>query len=381
MRLPWNKKYLEITFHIVVTVFLLCMVGVFLFQLSEAKNVILQAVKRFLGIFSPLFFGLFFAVIVDPFVTSVQKRYENYQGKTYEMRKFSTAVVYGILFGVLGLIGTVVGRSLNGADFQALAQQILIYIEKMGDLLVLMNVKLAQWGILQNMENILLTWTDNMMLFVEESFLKIGQALPNIGTSFLDIFLGIVISIYFSIEKESFLRLCRKFSEGFLGEKKTKILAKMCGNVNDILIGYLGGQLIDASIMAVLFSVTFFIIGLPYGILLGVISGFSNIVPYFGGIVAFFLAIISAVLSGDPTKIVISTICIILLQQIDGLFIVPRVMGRKVELHPVMVILSLAVFGELFGFVGLLLAVPLGAFTKMIFLWGYERVERKRESL
>ncbi|MBQ2879563.1 MAG: AI-2E family transporter, partial [Anaerotignum sp.] len=137
--------------------------------------------------------------------------------------------------------------------------------------------------------------------------------------------------------------------------------------------GYLSGQVLDAAIMSALFSIAFLIVRLPHGILLGLVSGFSNIIPYFGAVTAFVLAVMAGLFSGTPIKAVYASVFILLLQQIDSLYIVPKVVGKRLELHPVLVLLSLAVFGRMFGFWGLVFAVPLGALFKMLLLWLYDR--------
>ena len=139
--------------------------------------------------------------------------------------------------------------------------------------------------------------------------------------------------------------------------------------MNRIIIGYLGGQLTDALIMGTLFAIVFTFLKIPYGMLIGIVSGLSNLIPYFGAVTAFILAILSGLLSGEPVRALYAAIAIVILQQIDSIFIVPKVVGAKVELHPILVLLSLAVFGQIFGFWGLLVAVPLGAFMQSAFLW------------
>ena len=143
--------------------------------------------------------------------------------------------------------------------------------------------------------------------------------------------------------------------------------------VYSVFAGYLSGQIVDAAIMAVLFSGAFLVVGLPHAVFLGLLSGFSNLIPYFGAITAFILAVFSGLLSGSPVKALYASVLILLLQQVDSLFIVPKAVGKKVELHPVLVLLSLAVFGRWFGFWGLLFAVSLGALCKKFLFWLYER--------
>ena len=140
----------------------------------------------------------------------------------------------------------------------------------------------------------------------------------------------------------------------FLGEKMAKRIGGVLGEIYRVFMGYLGGQMLDATIMGTLFAVAFYFIGIPYGILIGLVSGFSNLIPYFGAIVAFLLAVLSGLLSEEPIRALYAAIAILVLQQIDSVWIVPKVVGKKVELHPVMVLLSLAIFGGFFGFCQLL---------------------------
>lgn len=373
MKLPWNKNYLIISFHIIVTIITLCVLTGLIFQITEAKNVVLSTIHNFFIIFSPLFFGIFFSVLLDPITKLFQKHISLRVQKQSTARKIATLFTLLTTLSVLSFLIFFASKSVGGVNLQLIQQQLSAYISKLGDFLVLINIKLAQWGLLHNMEDILSAWTVGTIKFMEDSIFKIGSTLPNIGNRFLDIFLGFVISIYILLEKSTILQLCNDISLTFFGENKTSNLKIFFSTIHNIFIGYLGGQFIDAIIMAILFSITFLIIGLPYGVVLGIFSGFSNIIPYFGSIVAFFLSISSAFLTGDTSKILYAIVSILVLQQIDSIFIVPRVVGKKVELHPIIVILSLTVFGRLFGFIGLLLAVPLGAFTKTVFMWLYNR--------
>lgn len=383
MRLPWNKKYLEIAFHVVLTVGILAVLGAGLFKLSDAKNVILETIRGFLMVFSPLLLSIFFAVLLEPITSFFQQTYEKKQSalqrSRVKNRKVGTTAAYLSVLGVLLIGGGWAAKSLGTADLGALANQLSAYVEKMGDLLVLLNVKLAQWGILQNVEGILSAWTDAATFWVQEKILSLGGALPQIGGSLIDIVVGLTAAFYFLMEKKRILLYCRETSLLLFGKKSTGNIRRVVAEVNHVFMGYLGGQLTDAAIMAALFSGAFTVVGLPYGVVLGLISGFSNLIPYFGAIMAFVLAVLSGLLSGEPMRALYASILILILQQIDSMFIVPKVVGKKVELHPVLVLLSLAIFGRIFGFFGLLIAVPLGALLKSLFFWFCRRKSERAE--
>lgn len=377
MRLPWNKKYMEISFHVILTVLLLVGMIVLLLRLSAAKNVILQTAGAFLAVFAPVFWAFFFTLLLEPLTTFWQRFYEKHCSLHHRSRirnrKAGTTLAYLSIGLGLFLVGSFLARKIGHTNLPALTEQISGYIRQAGDMLVLLNLKLAEMGILQNVEGILSAWTEQITLWMQERVLHLANVIPDIGGSLLDILLGAVAAFYFLMEKEKMRRICGELSTVLFGQKMTKWAKSIFHEGYTVFSGYLSGQLLDASIMAVLFSATFAIVGLPHGILIGLVSGFSNLIPYFGAVMAFILAVFAGLLSGNPMKAVYASILILLLQQVDSIFIVPKAVGHRLELHPVLVLLSLAVFGRMFGFWGLLFAVPLGALCKNFVLWCYRR--------
>ena len=187
--------------------------------------------------------------------------------------------------------------------------------------------------------------------------------------------IGLTAAFYFLVEKERILYYGRDIIKTFLPKYSEGILDSL-SEANRIFSGYIGGQLTDAIVMATLISLAFLIIGIDYPFIIGVISGFSNLIPYVGAIVAFFLAVSVALLGGSPIKAMYAAIVILLLQQLDSAVIVPKIVGNKVELHPVLVILSLSVFGSIFGIWGMVFAVPVTAIIKIILY----RIYRKQKN-
>ncbi|MDR2649195.1 MAG: AI-2E family transporter, partial [Clostridiales bacterium] len=153
---------------------------------------------------------------------------------------------------------------------------------------------------------------------------------------------------------------------------------RVVGDMHSVFSGYIRGQLTDALIMAVLISVLLSVIGVDFAIVIGIFTGFSNIIPYFGAIIGFLLSVIVALISGEPIKALYAAIGVLVLQQIDAVFINPKVVGKNVELSPLLVILALSAGGTLFGMPGMILAVPVCAIAKM-FLTRY--IEYRREQI
>lgn len=385
MRLPWNRKYLEIGFHVILTAGVLVLLGAVVFHLSAAKNVILETARHVLAVFAPFFWSVGIAVVLEPLTAFWQRVYEKQLSDKQKMRvknrRVGTGITYLLVFGVIAVLLYGIVHGLGTADLESLAEQAGDFTRQAGDWLVLFQLKLAEYGLLQNAEGILTTAVTEISTAIENGVLRAASILPEAGGQILNAAIGFAAAFYFLSEKENVQFFLRQVGNVFLGQRRTGEIAGFFTEVYQVVIGYLCGQLLDAAIMGALFAVTFWFIGIPYGVIIGIFSGFSNLIPYFGAAVAFLLAVLSGLFSTDPMRAVYAAIAILLLQQLDSAVIVPRVVGSRVELHPVLVLLSLAVFGGFFGFWGLLFAVPLGALLKNFFFRLYEEKATKQREI
>lgn len=385
MRLPWNRKYLEIGFHVILTAGVLVLLGAVVFHLSAAKNVILETARHVLAVFAPFFWSVGIAVVLEPLTAFWQRVYEKQLSDKQKMRvknrRVGTGITYLLVFGVIAVLLYGIVHGLGTADLESLAEQAGDFTRQAGDWLVLFQLKLAECGLLQNAEGILTTAVTEISTAIENGVLRAASILPEAGGQILNAAIGFAAAFYFLSEKENVQFFLRQVGNVFLGQRRTGKIAGFFTEVYQVVIGYLCGQLLDAAIMGALFAVTFWFIGIPYGVIIGIFSGFSNLIPYFGAAVAFLLAVLSGLFSTDPMRAVYAAIVILLLQQLDSAVIVPRVVGSRVELHPVLVLLSLAVFGGFFGFWGLLFAVPLGALLKNFFFRLYEEKATKQREI
>jgi predicted PurR-regulated permease PerM len=152
-------------------------------------------------------------------------------------------------------------------------------------------------------------------------------------------------------------------------EQESRIIAQ---KVSQVLGGYLRGQLIISASTAVIVSLGLAILGVPYALVLGLLAGILNVIPYIGPLIAEVTAAIVAVFV-SPVLALGAVAVIMAAQQLTDYFIQPRVMSEQVDLHPVLVIFSLLAGGTLFGFPGLLLAIPVAAIAKGLFVYYFEK--------
>ena len=136
-------------------------------------------------------------------------------------------------------------------------------------------------------------------------------------------------------------------------------------DIHQVVLRFIQGQIIIAIIISIIETLGLILIGMPYAPLLGFIGGVSNIIPYFGPYIGAVPALAVA-LTMSPWMALWTAIVFLVVQQVDNIYLSPRIMEGKLGLHPVTTILAVIVGGKLFGMLGLLFSVPLVAMLKIL---------------
>ena len=147
-------------------------------------------------------------------------------------------------------------------------------------------------------------------------------------------------------------------------------------NADRVFSGYIRGQSLDALLIGVMVSLALLIAGIPYAVVIGILTGVGNLVPYVGPVVGFGSLIIVCLAEGSVTHMLIGAAILAAVMFIDGNIINPRMLSSNVHVHPVLVIVALLAGGKVGGVVGMLVAVPVAALLKLQF----EKYVEKRRS-
>jgi predicted PurR-regulated permease PerM len=173
--------------------------------------------------------------------------------------------------------------------------------------------------------------------------------------------LGLVIGFYL-------LKGLPRIKEGtlrLLSEPHQTDAREITDRVTTVVGGFIRGQLIIAVIVGVLIGLGMWIAGVPFPGVIGLIGGVFNVIPYFGPIVAGFVAAVAAIFV-DPILAVWAILVVVVVNQLESVFLSPRIMSQQVDVHPVVVILAVVAGASLFGIIGMLLAVPAAAAAKAV---------------
>ena len=172
-----------------------------------------------------------------------------------------------------------------------------------------------------------------------------------------NLIIGIIISVYLLAMKEQSLARCCKLLYGVLSERAANLVMRGTRRTDEIFSGFVRGKLLDSLIIGILCFIGGSILNLPYTPLVSVVVGVTNIIPVFG---PFIGAVPTAliILLDSPMKCLIYVIFILVLQQIDGNIIGPKILGSSTGINGFWIMFAILLGGGLFGFIGMLLGVP-----------------------
>ncbi len=199
-------------------------------------------------------------------------------------------------------------------------------------------------------------------------------------TSFIfKLILAVTISIYLLYDKESLILTFKKILQAFLNKKDAERLISVGKRTNDIFSRYFVGKILGAALVGSICFIVLFILHVPYPFLISLIVGILNLIPYFGTILGIIPAVLITLFI-DPMKALWVFIFLMILGQIDGMVISPKILGDKTGISPILIMVAITIGGALYGVVGMFVAVPITAVLKSFFLeYINKRLESKKE--
>ena len=368
-RFNWDKRYLYwgVTAFCVIAAALL-----FYFAVSKV-SVIGNSFSRLVQILAPFIWGLVISYLLTPLMTSIEKHlFFPLSKKIYKNSKKNTgkgfargmsvllseivlvlilvALVYLILPQMLSSIQTLIQNSGIYMDnlsawLDGLFKNYPLLDQYVGDMLESININLGNW-----LQTTLLPRLGNVVTSVTSGVYGVAKSIYNL-------IIGIIVSIYLLNDKEGFLAAVKRMSYSVFSVETVERIRIGLNFVDKTFMSFLNGKLLDSFIIGIICYIVCSILQMPYTLLVSVIVGVTNIIPFFGPLIG---AVPSAliILMVNPTKCLIFVIFVIILQQIDGNIIGPRILGNSTGITGFWVIFSIILGGGLFGFWGMFLGVP-----------------------
>lgn len=346
-------------------------------------------------ILAPLIWGLVMAYLLNPTMKFIEKYVSKLTNRKKERksltRGISIVIVLTIFFSIItALIGNVVPEILDSIknimnnmqsyldNSQKFLQNLLEKISKKNP--ELMDFINSQFN---NIESLLLSLVNTLQPQIENIFSKDGLIAGLTGGAWSllmglkDFFIGLIVSVYLLFSKETFSAQAKKTVCGLFNQKNSRRILHLTADANNKFINFLVGKAIDSFIIGVIAFIYLNIRNMPYAALISIIIGVTNMIPFFG---PFFGAIPSGVLIllSNPERTIEFIIFVFILQQFDGNILGPKILGNQLGVSAFWILVSILIGGGMFGFIGMILAVPFFAVIYPIFVnFVHERLAKK----
>ena len=373
MKYRWDKKYLYwgVTAFLVILASLICFAAVFRF------DVLATAFGFVMGILTPVFYGLVIAFLMDPIVRTSEKvcmrifrkqmqKVAGDPAKTAKRKKawraisivFAILLVFAILAGLLWLVIPQIINSLGMLvrNSQGYLNNFTQWLDGfLDDDSTVSNLIKNFLG--EGYEKIGKILEENVMPQAQKFVTDMASGAISIVWTLKDLIIGFIIAIYFMFHKEKFIAHIKMLLYSFIKKERVNKMISVGRDANKYFGGFIIGKILDSAIIGVLCFIVMTIFRFDYSLLISVIVGVTNIIPFFGPFIgaipsALFLLIV------DPMQCLYFIVWILILQQIDGNIIGPMVLGNRTGVSGFWVITSIVVFGGFFGILGIIIAVP-----------------------
>lgn len=358
MKINWNNNYTTIG----VYAFIVILLSLISYEFISEIDISLNAVSYLLTIFQPFIIGFVIAYLLNFILKFYEKKIFKHGAfkslKKSAIRKIAILCSYLtaglILYMFVQFVLPQLLESVSGLinDLPRYVKEFTAMIEKN---IYSLNIN---DGFITFISEKLTEFVNWLMQFLTNLLPLVGNALFTFASSIWNVIIGLIISVYFLLEKERFLAINKKLVTALFNEKTSSLIIKLTKRTNFMFSKFISGQILDSAIIGVLIFIVLSIFKMPYVLFLSVLMGCTNVIPFFG---PFIGAIPSAiiVLFTAPSQFLLFIVIILIIQQMDGNLIGPKILGDSIGVSPFWIIFSILTFGKLFGFIGMVVAVPL----------------------
>lgn len=374
-----------------MTYFLVVAACIVLYFAFLRADEIAHVIGLILGILKPVIYGFAIAYLLNPIVKTVDKYCEPVLEKKFRNQKTAEKLsrIVGILIALIILFAIII--ALCNMLIPELAKSIRNLVDTLPEQ---MNAGLNKLNELQAdksttgaiIKNLVNHATESFQNWIQTDLLRqINVVMSNLTTGALNIvneifqfLIGCIVSVYVLLSKELFAAQMKKIIYAIMTAEHANLVLHITRKSNEIFGGFIIGKIIDSAIIGVLCFLGTTLLDMPYIVLVSVIVGVTNVIPFFGPYIGAVPCIILIGLT-DPLKGLYFAIFILLLQQLDGNVIGPKILGDSTGLSAFWVVFSILLGGGLFGFVGMIAGVPTFAVIYYIIKMYIEnRLDRKK---
>lgn len=387
MKIKFEKKYVEIG---IITFFVIAASLLFYYFLFHHTTLFL-AISNVIKIIAPIIYGFIFAFLMTPVLNFIEKKiikvlFVKWKIDIIKKKKmiraisliltiaFVIAVFYGFFYMVIPRVKDSIINIISQFDTY------ITNFEKWLDKFFSTNPNVAK-----NFDDFMDKYAPEISAFLQENVLgKIEVVVKSVSLNVLgvvkvlwNLIIGFIISIYVLASKETFAGQSKKIVYAVFQKKNANNIVEAGRFINKTFMGFISGKIIDSAIIGCLCFIGTTIIGTPHALLVSVIVGVTNIIPFFGPFLGAIPCIL-LILIIEPIQALYFILFILFLQQLDGNVIGPKILGDSTGLSGFWVIFAITLFGGLYGVGGMIIGVPFCAIVYAgVRMLVHNRLEKK----
>ncbi len=368
-RAPWDiRPYLAVGLTAILVVFVSLLIFFFLFRFEGFSSGVGKIIRSLSGVI----IGLVIAYLLNPvmkfFERRLQKRLFTRQERTFKqnriIRGLSVACAMTVFLAIIAVLLVLLVPQL----VMSVQELVLTLNDKLETLMEWIERLIRNNNLADQVESLadevfawLEEWLQTMILDNGSDIVAtLTTGVYSVVKMLANFLVGIIVALYVLMKKEQLVGQTKKLIYAVFKPRHGNIVMEVVQKADEVFGGFFVGKVIDSLIIGCICFVCMYIMKLPYTVLISVIIGVTNIIPFFG---PFIGAIPSAILIFlvSPIQAVYFLILILVLQQVDGNIIGPKILGDSTGLSPFWIIFSILLFGGCFGFIGMILGVPVFA--------------------
>lgn len=347
-----DSRYLKICFHAVFTVLAIVAIGLLAHTSSE---LVFKAWKLACAVAEPFAYGLLMCYLLLPAVRGLSERLagwgifaESLDARIRIATALTVAMVALAICAVTFMLVLVITRSIESVNPETIQGLLAVAEGDVNKLLGTLQRVATELGIVKAGERATLVGA-------------FGAATNVISRTFF----SVVFGVYFLLDGERVFKYAKRVLLVTFDAYQGFDAAALLKDADDAFSGYIRGQLVDAVLVGVLASLVLTAIGVPYGPLVGLVTGVGNLIPYVGGPMGYATMVLACFAEEDFSRLLAGIMALSVIMLVDANIINPRLLSHAVEVHPLVVFVAIIAGNAIGGLVGMVVAVPLAAFIKV----------------
>ncbi|MBR6377412.1 MAG: AI-2E family transporter [Oscillospiraceae bacterium] len=358
-----DSKYVHLGVTLLLVIIISVLFGVTLINIGTVYS----ELRKLIGVFSFVIYGVIFAYLMNPVMMLVEKLVQKLLARSNiterSLRRLSRVlgvisavltfgfIIYGLLAMVIPQLIDSITETFSQENLQNYYVQITTWLNDFAK-----GSFLEEWIAEHDPVRAVQNWLTKEL----DIFSTIGTAFTEVygvAKTIFNMFIGLVVAVYLLISKEKFISQTKKLVVAVFKTRGANRLFEVGRLANQSFGGFMVGKVIDSFIIGLISYVGMIILDLPYALLSSALVGLTNIIPFFGPLIGIVIGGILIVLQ-SPIDALYFLIFELILQQVDGNIIGPKILGDRLGISDFWILVSITVFGSLFGFGGMLLGVP-----------------------